>query len=216
MRTLLKPYVQLAADQPQEARRDLDQFREGWTLQQYSIPQYMLEFVHVQLDLYLGDSAAAIRHLQELLPGLTGSLHLRGQFFRILTGDLRARVALAAAATARKAGSHLAVVQREVRLLDREKMPWGRALARLLEAGVASLRHDRVEAARRTREAIDGLEAVDMHLHAAAARRRLGELLGGGEGRALIDQADTWMTAQQIVHPVRMTRMHAPGFPELE
>ena len=52
-----------------------------------------------------------------------------------------------------------------------------------------------------------------MGLFAAAARRRLGGLLGGDEGRALIAQADAWMAGQEIRNPARMAACIAPGFP---
>ena len=54
---------------------------------------------------------------------------------------------------------------------------------------------------------------MDMHSYAAAARWRLRLSLGGGEGQALVDQADTWMRSQAIRNPTRMVAMHAPGFP---
>ena len=57
-------------------------------------------------------------------------------------------------------------------------------------------------------------EAVDMGLFAAAARRRLGTLLGGDAGRALIAQADAWMAAQEVRNPARMAAGLAPGFPD--
>jgi hypothetical protein len=212
MLALHKPYVQLAADQPHEDRRDLDALGDAWRLRRYSIPHFMVDFVHVQVDLYLGDVPRAVGHLDEMWRRLRPSLHLRGQLFRILTSDLRARVALAVAATAPNARPHLRAAHHHIRLLQRERMPWGEALAQLLCAGVAARRHDRIEAVRLLREAVERLEAVDMHLHAAAARRRLGELLGGGEGRELVARADAWMATQKIANPARMTDMHAPGF----
>jgi eukaryotic-like serine/threonine-protein kinase len=52
---------------------------------------------------------------------------------------------------------------------------------------------DRSAAARLLDEAASRPEAVDMGVFAAAARRRLGQLLGGERGQTLMDQADDWM-----------------------
>jgi hypothetical protein len=51
-----------------------------------------------------------------------------------------------------------------------------------------------------------------MALYAAAARRRLGELLSGDEGRQLIADAEAWMTKQQIKNPAAVSNLMAPGF----
>jgi hypothetical protein len=51
-----------------------------------------------------------------------------------------------------------------------------------------------------------------MGLHAACARRRLGEVLGGHAGRDLLAEADAWMAGQQIKNPGRMAAVLAPGF----
>jgi eukaryotic-like serine/threonine-protein kinase len=40
-----------------------------------------------------------------------------------------------------------------------------------------------------------------------AARRRRGQLLGGDEGRALVESVDVWATAQTIRSPDRFLRM---------
>ena len=61
---------------------------------------------------------------------------------------------------------------------------------------------------------MSGFEACDMRLFAAAARRCLGQLVGGSEGRTLMACADTWMAGQGIRNPARMTALYAPGFPD--
>jgi hypothetical protein len=56
------------------------------------------------------------------------------------------------------------------------------------------------------------LDAAEMKLFAAAARRRQGELLSGDQGRALVTQADAFMAGQRIQDPPRMAQLFVPGF----
>jgi hypothetical protein len=51
-----------------------------------------------------------------------------------------------------------------------------------------------------------------MALYAAAARRRLGELLGGDEGREAIVESESWMLKHQIKNPAAVSNLMAPGF----
>ena len=50
-----------------------------------------------------------------------------------------------------------------------------------------------------------------MRLYAAAAPRRIGEVIGGDEGRQAIEEADAWMRTQQIRNPAKMSQMLVPG-----
>ena len=167
------------------------------------------------VDLYLGQGERAYRRWREGAPALRRSGALRARPFRLQCHVWRAGCALAAARaegpTALRARL-LREVDADVRSLLRDGQDWTRALARLLQAGCAAVRADAAGAAARLREAIAGFEALGMALHAAAARRRLGALLGGEEGRALLSAADAWMADQEIRAPSRMTDLFAPGF----
>ena len=55
-------------------------------------------------------------------------------------------------------------------------------------------------------------EREAMALHAAAARRRMGQLLASHSGQAVMEEADAWMAAQGVKNPARMTDLLAPGF----
>jgi hypothetical protein len=46
-----------------------------------------------------------------------------------------------------------------------------------------------------------------MHLCAAAARRRLGECMGGTRGQQEIDRAERWMSDQRIKDPEKLASM---------
>ncbi len=83
----------------------------------------------------------------------------------------------------------------------------------LLRAGVAVIRRDQARAERCLSEAARLFDDVPMHLFAAAARRRLGELRGGSEGRDLIASSNQWMLDHEIQNPERMTAAIAPWTP---
>jgi hypothetical protein len=171
-------------------------------------------FCAIHLELYAGRAAAAWQRLGELSEALRGSLLLRVQVFRGFFYEMCAQVALSAAWDDKKAAPFVHAAERDARLLEREKTLWADALARLIRAGVAALRRE-AAAVPLYREAVLLLEAAGFRFRAAAARRRLGQLLGTNEGLALIDQANAWMTSQGIRNPVRLAATFAPGPPEL-
>jgi len=96
--------------------------------------------------------------------------------------------------------------------IERERMPWGDGLALLVRAGVAARRGYLDGAIRLLSTAEAALEAANMRLYAAAARRHRGELTGGSQDRTLVAEADALMSCQHIRNPARMAAMLAPGF----
>jgi hypothetical protein len=122
------------------------------------------------------------------------------------------RRALSALAAVKSDGDAVLLreAQRDARRIERERMPWGDALAHLVRAGIARFRGDRTAALQHLSAGEAGLEVARMSLYAAAARRRRGELAGGAEGRALMEAADAWMTGQLVRNPIRMAAMLVP------
>jgi hypothetical protein len=138
---------------------------------------------------------------------------MRIQSVRTLALFLRARVRLASAEGGeRERAALLSGAAGDARAIEREKMAWATPHATLIRAGVAHVRGDTEAAQALLREAAAGFDAVDMALHAAAARRCLGKLTGGDEGARLIDRAEAWMRSETVKNPARMTAMLAPGF----
>ena len=82
----------------------------------------------------------------------------------------------------------------------------------LVAAGVAVVRGDTGRAAELLRSAIAGLDEAEMALYAAVARRHYGELLGGDEGRSLVEASEAYMTAEGILDPKRICSTLIPGF----
>jgi hypothetical protein len=98
------------------------------------------------------------------------------------------------------------------RKLERARVPYADCWAMLLRAGAAARAAKSADAVAILRRGVARCDAEGMLSCAAAARRRLGELIGGTEGTALIIQADAWYASEGVKNPERFTDMLAPGF----
>jgi serine/threonine protein kinase/tetratricopeptide (TPR) repeat protein len=208
----------LAMDEPDEGERKAVDVMERWSHRGLHRQHYGYMRACVQTALYRGRADVASRLMTEHRSALRRMLVLRVQLFRLETSYLRARCALAMAASA-NASTHakarrrfLAMARHEARRIASENMQWSNPIAHLVSAAVAYLEGDRLLATGLLTEAVDGFEVADMQLYAAVARRRLGTLLGGSHGHELLRQADEWMASRTIRNPHHMTRLFAPGF----
>ena len=127
--------------------------------------------------------------------------------------DLRARSALAAMSTAdaREQKALARAIHRENKKLEAGKVAWSAALAALLRASLAATIGKKEQALTRLALVESDFENLDMRLHAAVARRRHGQLLGGKEGDSLVQEADLFMASQDVRSPERMADLVAPG-----
>ena len=211
LNTLLMSTLRLAADDPEGAEAELRPALGQWTQQGFHVQHNEWFGAEVQIRLYRGDGVGAWNFFTtRYVPSLARSHLTRIQKIRIFLYERRARCALAAVVGAADPGPLLHSAERDARRLEREGMAWSRALSLPIHAGVAAARGDRSRAATLFAEAVTSLEAVDMNLYAAASRRRLGEILGGDEGRAQLERADSWMNQQGIRNPARMADVFAP------
>jgi hypothetical protein len=187
-RTGLANLAWLAADRIDVARARVREADEQWSKRGFHFQHYWNLLAECNIDLYAGDGQRAYERVMSRWDELAGSLYLRIQNVRVEALHLRARCALAAGKRSE--------AERIASRIARERMPWATALARLL-------RGDDLERAERE------FEAVDMHLCAAACRRRRGQLTCDDE---LVAAADAWMHKKWIRNPARMTDLYAPGF----
>ena len=128
--------------------------------------------------------------------------------------QLRARVALAASAQvdAKARRPFFADARRMIRRIGRERGKWGVPLMALLEAAIATQSGKLERAVAQLRAAVQGFDDNGMRLYAAAARHRLGTVLGGDEGKALHAGVEAWMAEEEVADPAKMIAMLAPGF----
>jgi tetratricopeptide (TPR) repeat protein len=205
----------LVKDDPEGGRAEAEEAVRGFSTQAVLIQVLENLLAHGRIDLYVGDGRAAYARACATLPALRRSLLLQAQIVRVLAYDLRGRGAIAAAGTLGKPSTegrrYLAAASADAGRLRRERAPWASALATLLDAGVAAVRGNEDRALELYAQSVARLTDVDMLAHAAAARFRQGEHLGGDQGRALCTQAESYFTDQTARNPLRMAGLYAPG-----
>jgi hypothetical protein len=201
--------IWLAADNPDRARAEVIEALKAWPHEGFHLQHYSSMLALAGIELYTGDTEVALKHIQGQWRALQKSMLLRIQVLRVEAMHLYARAALANVASG---NNRLQFAGKIARAISKERMRWADPLANLLNAAIAYQRGDAVKAATLLSAAAEGFDLSDMHLYAAAARRRLGQIREANRGRELIAEADSWMEKQKIKNPVLMTRMLAPGF----
>ncbi len=152
----------------------------------------------VDLALYRGDNDAALEHAENLWTGLFKTQLKMVAILKATAYDLMARALLAAGKDPKR-------VAKCARKLDVFGPGWGEAPASLLRAQLSGVDG--------WKTALSTCEAADMAMHAAAARWRLGEAIGGDEGAELVAAARAWFEGEGVVRPERLVAMLTPGGP---
>ncbi|MCB9756182.1 MAG: AAA family ATPase [Myxococcales bacterium] len=207
----------LAADEPEQARAELIRVGKRWPEGGFAMQRLWTFIAKVQLDLYLGDGAEAWSRLAGRWSTLAQGFMFECQWLRITLLHLRISAALLRITTdgsARERAGLVRSIEADIRTLTRERALWVRPIVELARAGLGAVEGGPHEARAHLRAAEQGFKTVDMALHAAAARWRFGQLVGGDEGRELIESALAFTEDQGIKQPARMLAMFTPGFPE--
>jgi hypothetical protein len=196
------------------ARRDIDEVMRDWSVDGFHLQHYYAMHARTDVELYAGDAAAAQAHMDRDWPGMQASLLERVQLVKLNALHVRARCALASAAKARGDDRRrfLAVARESARRIERDALGWSTPLADLVRAGTCAIEGDDAGKVERLRRARSGFLDAGMRLHAAAAERRLGEAIGGDEGRGHVAAADVWFAAKGVKDAQRMVGAVAPGF----
>jgi len=198
----------LAADDPAGARREAQAAVAGYSPKAVILQAYLDPLAQGRIDLYEGDAARAWQRVRDNGPAFRKTLLDKVQLLRIVMTNLRGTTALAASAAE---PSLLGQVAADARRLKREGVPWALGLSSLLEAGLCAARRDQAGALSGYTRAALQLDDADMALHAACARWRQGDLLGGDAGRDLVAGARAFMQGQAIQNPSRLRAVITPG-----
>jgi tetratricopeptide (TPR) repeat protein len=212
LRTRISYAAHLAADRPSRAREEVRRGIEGWSHAGFQLEHYWTLLSEADIAMYEGGTLA-LTLVRAQWRALARSQLLRVQYTLIEALDRRARSALCAAAAlpAAQRDPLLHAAERDARGIERERTPWGDALALVARAGVAATRGDVDVALRLVASSEQTLLGLDMALHAASARRQRGRLIGGDEGGRLVADGDRSMREQRIQNPERVAAMLCPG-----
>jgi hypothetical protein len=139
------------------------------------------------------------------------TLFLRNRIVFVETTYLTARTCVAVAAAGIDQRLMLKQAARAADKLQREETRWTGAVAMLLRAGILATEGAAEQAQACLETAERYLNEVNMPLHAATARYRRGQLLGGPLGTVLMDDAAGTMRRCGVSNPSRMAVLVVPG-----
>lgn len=203
----------LVGDDIDGAQCEIEEAMAVWSRGSFHLTHFWELIARTNLSLYAGRPQEGHAFLERCWASLWKSmLPRRIQSLRVYSFDARARLAIALAESAGDgAEALLRGAGRDAQRIEREEVPYARARAATLRAGIARVRGDEAACTAHLREALRNYTESDMELNAAVVRAALGSLVGGEQGRQWAAQADNWFTAQTVRRPDRFVAMLAPG-----
>ncbi|MCO6454258.1 MAG: protein kinase [Pirellulaceae bacterium] len=208
--SIVMTLVQLGADRPDVARRQLEVESGMLSSDQFYVQHHNWVLGRTLLELYEGQLRAAWDAVANQWTHYQRAWLNRVEQVRLDFYQVQGRAAVAVAADP-QADVGQRPAWRTVRTLEAERAPWAKAIASLLRGGLATIRNDRQVAVDKFERAVELLEAQQMHLHAAAARCRLGQLRADQRGREHAARGRERMAELGATNVEKMTRAMAPG-----
>ena len=214
MLSVSHPFVlKLADDDSESARAAIREAKAQWTHGKFLLQDWQIMRSEAEIELYVGDGAAAYDRLkrdevpldEEHAPQRAAAADLHASTPWGARRSPRSTPQGACGPTASPKRTSAPSRSAENRCRGPTSTP------ATLTACVKNAEGDREATLLALREAIALADAADMMLHAAAARHRLGLLLGGAEGALELQQAEEAMRAQDVRIPAKFAGLYVPG-----
>jgi hypothetical protein len=207
----------LCLDDPQGYRVQLRDARRQWRERApLRWPDYFMLVGEATLEIYTGDPARGFtlltaRHADYRRARLTtgasvGAAAYAGHLARCAASALRAGTP----SSLQRGVWRQSIADTRARLARAGSVK-GQAEAHALQAALALDDGEREQACAALRSAIAAFDTAELGLCAAAARRRLGQLLAGEQGRELIAAGDAFMSSQGVKNVEASTELGCPG-----
>ncbi len=212
VRTSVGIHGALANDDVETALRDPREALAQWTQKGFHVQHWQALVYGSDAEIYAGRGAAAHERLTGAMGTLRRSQLLHAGFIRAMTAFVRGRCAIAAIEGAPETRRALiAGAFRMARALDRETDAWTAGLAAMVRACACNAAGYHGQAIEALRQAVHENTASETHAYLESARYRLGQLVGGQEGRELRARALEAMITQGIKNPERWVATYMPG-----
>jgi len=189
----------------ERARKELATVLDGWPDDDYYMAHYLHLFAQLLIELYDGQGARALAMLREARPNLRSLMLLRMPWVRGEIASLEARAAIQV--------GDLRRAEKLARVVAKTGTTFTTGVSQLILAAARHGRGDTQHAQQTLARAVEALADIDAHHLVAACQFRLGTLLGTGEGQAMVEQAEAWMSDARIGDPEAFLRLLAP-FPD--
>jgi tetratricopeptide (TPR) repeat protein len=212
LRTGASQWIAMVADEPERGKREMSEALAQWSQAGFSLQHWQFMVWGAEVDLYIGDAPAAYDRLVNGQPAFDRSFLLHAGFVRATTLYMRAKAAIASIPSfPERKRERIAEARRIARKLSREFDPWTGVLASLLHAMAENASGNRSAAMAALGDAIARAEATGTQLFASPARHRLGELVGGAEGRLQMSDSVETLLAEGVKNPQRWIACQLPG-----
>jgi hypothetical protein len=208
----------LVHDDVAQAREQLRRARSEWKADGFLLPHCWLLVGEAHLAFYTADAAGALACVEEAWPRFRAAGLTRVGVLRVQFWQLSAVSALMAARRVRtahhwsKARKLLCQARHAATHLQAEGIIWAKPLALLAHAAIDAENQNDESATNRLTVAIATFDSLGMRLYAAAARARLGALIGGSGGHSLIAEAHATFEREGVQKVQCMLDLLAGGF----
>jgi hypothetical protein len=202
----------LSKDDVREARRMLALAESRWPTEQFDVPRYLNMIAAAHIELYDGRGRAGYERILRDWRSLRWGVAFRAQITRFGMRFVRGLCALAAYDDLGDRAL-LSDARSCAHAIARERVTWSGCFSQILLFGAAVRRGPGERSLAHLEQAEEKALATGMALHGAVVRHRRGEIIGGDEGRTLVDEALAFMAAQNIKNPERMLDMLSPKIP---
>jgi hypothetical protein len=205
------PLFWLARDRADDLAHYLESSRKLWPEHTFVMPAYWFMVAEAHRDLYLGHGRACVERVQRMWPDLQRSYYLSIPTVRIEISYPRARGALMCALEGHEPKAMLRLAESDLHVLEGTHRNYALALAKLLKVSIAAVRGERESLPALLKSAAKACSDADLTVHAAVARKELGELLGGDEGKRLVQSALRALRELGVHDADKMARALLPG-----